>query len=77
MSFGRQGGSTCGTMIGRAPSFGLAVTNAFTALRLLPMGDRDKDVEILALRQISVLERQLCAFAAEDQAFLTALLTWL
>ncbi|WP_066374956.1 hypothetical protein [Herbidospora mongoliensis] len=42
----------------------LAVTNAFAALRLLPMGDRDKDVEILALRhQITVLERQLGADA--------------
>ena len=38
----------------------LAVTNAFAVLRLLPMSDRDKDVEILALRhQITVLERQL------------------
>ncbi|MER6000776.1 integrase core domain-containing protein [Nonomuraea angiospora] len=59
----------------------LAVTNAFAALRLLPMGDRDKDVEILALRhQITVLERQLGAdtrvrFAPEDRAFLAALLT--
>ncbi|MEV1170629.1 hypothetical protein [Nonomuraea sp. NPDC049784] len=59
----------------------LAVTNAFTALRLLPMGDRDKDVEILALRhQITVLERQLGAdarvrFAPEERAFLAALLT--
>jgi transposase InsO family protein len=40
----------------------LAVTNAFAALRPLPVGDRDKDVEILALRhQITVLERQLGA----------------
>ncbi|MFC5823257.1 integrase core domain-containing protein [Nonomuraea insulae] len=45
------------------------------------MGDRDKDVEILALRhQITVLERQLSAdtrvrFAPEDRAFLAALLT--
>ncbi|WP_327092540.1 hypothetical protein OIE66_18460 [Nonomuraea sp. NBC_01738] len=40
----------------------LAVTNAFAALRLLRMGDRDKDVEILVLRhQITVLERQLGA----------------
>ncbi|MEU7894086.1 hypothetical protein AB0B45_14615 [Nonomuraea sp. NPDC049152] len=40
----------------------LAVTNAFAALRLLPLGDRDKDVEILALRhQIIVLERQFGA----------------
>ncbi|MEV4365973.1 hypothetical protein AB0J71_02810 [Nonomuraea sp. NPDC049637] len=59
----------------------LTVTNAFAVLRLLPMGDRDKDVEILALRhQISVLERQLSAdtrvrFAPEDRAFLAALLT--
>lgn len=38
----------------------LSVTNAFALLRLLPMGDRDKDVEILALRhQITVLERQV------------------
>ena len=28
----------------------LAVTNAFAMLRLLPMSDRAKDVEILALR---------------------------
>jgi putative transposase len=59
----------------------LTVTNAFAALRLLPMGDRDKDAEILALRhQITVLERQLGAdtrvrFAPEDRAFLAALLT--
>jgi putative transposase len=38
----------------------LAVINAFVALRLLPVSDRDKDIEILALRhQITVLERQL------------------
>jgi putative transposase len=38
----------------------LAVTNVFALLRLLPMSNRDKDVEILALRyQIAVLERQL------------------
>ena len=37
----------------------LGVTNAFALLRLLPMSDRDKDVEILALRhQLTVLERQ-------------------
>ena len=36
----------------------LAVTNAFAALRLLPMSDRDKDVEILVLRhQLAVLQR--------------------
>ena len=38
----------------------LSVTNAFALLRLLPMSDWDKDVEILVLRhQITVLERQL------------------
>ncbi|MFJ6676840.1 hypothetical protein ACIQMJ_37565 [Actinosynnema sp. NPDC091369] len=36
----------------------LGVTNAFALLRLLPMSDRDKDTEILALRhQIMVLQR--------------------
>jgi putative transposase len=36
----------------------LTVSNMFTMLRLLPIGDRDKDVEILALRhQIAILER--------------------
>jgi putative transposase len=57
----------------------LTVTNAFAALRLLPVGNRDKDVEILALRhQITVLERQLGAdrvqFAPEDRALFAALL---
>jgi hypothetical protein len=38
----------------------LGVTNAFALLRLLPMSDHDKDVEILALRhQITVLQLQL------------------
>ncbi|MFF1840121.1 hypothetical protein ACFVXE_39235 [Streptomyces sp. NPDC058231] len=53
----------------------LGVTNAFAILRLLPMSDRDKDVEILALRhQITVLERQLggdrLRFGPSDRAFL-------
>jgi transposase len=57
----------------------LTVSNVFTLLRLLPMGDRDKDVEILALRhQIAVLERQLgkqrVRFTPGDRAFLAALL---
>ncbi|WP_405535180.1 hypothetical protein OG787_12045 [Streptomyces sp. NBC_00075] len=57
----------------------LAVTNAFAAVRLLPMSDRDKDAEILVLRhQVMVLERQLGAdrveFGPEDRAFLAALL---
>ncbi|RAG86173.1 integrase [Streptacidiphilus pinicola] len=60
----------------------LAVSQAFAALRLLPMGDREKDVEILALRhQLSVLHRQLGderpRFRAEDRAFLAALLSGL
>jgi putative transposase len=58
----------------------LTVTNAFAALRLLPMSDRDKDVEILVLRhQLAVLQRQLGpvrpAFTGADRAFLAALLT--
>lgn len=57
----------------------LGVTNAFAMLRLLPMSDREKDMEILALRhQITVLERQLhgqqVRFEASDRAFLAALL---
>jgi putative transposase len=57
----------------------LGVTNAFAMLRLLSMGDRDKDAEILALRhQITVLERQLgkqrLRFTPGDRAFLAALL---
>ncbi|MFE5372717.1 integrase core domain-containing protein [Streptomyces mirabilis] len=57
----------------------LGVTNAFAMLRLLPMSDREKDVEILALRhQIAVLERQLSGqrvrFAPGDRALLAALL---
>ncbi|GAA3810338.1 hypothetical protein GCM10022206_56160 [Streptomyces chiangmaiensis] len=57
----------------------LGVTNAFAMLRLLPMSDRDKDVEILALRhQITVLERQLGGdrpcFRPSDRTFLAALL---
>ncbi|RPE37317.1 integrase-like protein [Streptomyces sp. Ag109_O5-1] len=57
----------------------LGVTNAFAVLRLLPMSDCGKDVEILALRhQITVLERQLGGdrprFGPSDRAFLAALL---
>ncbi|MFC9612293.1 hypothetical protein [Streptomyces sp. NPDC056938] len=57
----------------------LTVTNIFAALRLLPMSDRDKDVESLALRhEITVLERQLGSdrvkLTPEDRAFLAALL---
>jgi putative transposase len=59
----------------------LTVANTFAVLRLLPMTDRDKDVEILALRhQLGVLERQLGGqkvrfrFGPADRAFLAALL---
>ena len=57
----------------------LAVSNAFAALRLLPMSGREKDAEILALRhQISVLQRQLgdkrVRFETADRALLAALL---
>jgi putative transposase len=57
----------------------LGVTNAVALLRLLPMSDRDKDAEILALRhQITVLERQLhgerVRFTWADRAVLAALL---
>jgi hypothetical protein len=57
----------------------LGVTNVFAVLRLLPMNNGDKGVEILALRhQITVLERQLgkekVRFDANDRALLAALL---
>ncbi len=57
----------------------LTVTNTFAVLRLLPISDRDKDVEILALRhQLGVLQRQLgptaVTFTPADRAFLAALL---
>jgi hypothetical protein len=57
----------------------LTVTNIFAVLRLLPVRDRDKDVEILVLRhQIAVLERQLgerkVRFTLPDRALLAALL---
>jgi len=59
----------------------LGVTNGLAMLRLLPMSDRARDVEILTLRhQITVLERQLhgrgqrVRFAPADRAFLAALL---
>ncbi|WP_435858801.1 hypothetical protein [Streptomyces milbemycinicus] len=38
----------------------LAATNTLAFLRLLPMSDRDKDIEILVLRhQLLVLQRQV------------------
>lgn len=57
----------------------LGVTNALAMLRLLPMTDRAKDAEILALRhQLTVLQRQLngqpIRLTPSDRAFLAALL---
>ncbi|ADI04407.1 hypothetical protein SBI_01286 [Streptomyces bingchenggensis BCW-1] len=57
----------------------LGVSNAFAMLRLLPMTDRDKDAEILALRhRIIVPERQLgkvkIRFTLSDRTYLAALL---
>jgi len=57
----------------------LAVAHAFAALRLLPMTDHEKDVEILALRhQLTIAQRQLGdqrpQLQPEDRAFLAALL---
>jgi putative transposase len=55
----------------------LAATNTFAFLRLLPMSNRDKDIEILALRhQLLVLQRQVgkTAFTDTDRAILAGLL---
>ena len=70
----------CGMMVGCAAPNGLSgFDDVFALLRLLPVKDRDKDVEILALRhQIAVLERQLGKarprFSPSDRAFMAALL---
>ncbi|MFG2580330.1 hypothetical protein [Streptomyces malaysiensis] len=55
----------------------LAATNALAFLRLLPMSNRDKDIEILVLRhQLLVLQRQVGkpAFNDSDRAVLAGLL---
>jgi transposase len=55
----------------------LVVTNAVTLLRVLPMTDRDKDIEILALRhQLLILRRQVGspAFTPTDRMLLAGLL---
>ena len=55
----------------------LAATNALAVLRLLPMSDREKDIEILVLRhQLLVLQRQVGkpTFTDTDRAALAGLL---
>ncbi|WP_246144916.1 hypothetical protein [Actinacidiphila oryziradicis] len=55
----------------------LAVSRVFALMRLLPMTDIDKDIEILTLRhQLAVLQRQIDRprFTAADRVFLVALL---
>jgi hypothetical protein len=57
----------------------LAVRYAFSVLRLLPMSNHEKDIEILALRhQLGVLQRQLAGqrpqLRPEDRVLLAALL---
>src|SRR5688572_16191411 len=57
----------------------LSVSHAFAALWLLRMTEREKDLEILALRhQLAVLQRQLGGhrprLRSEDRALLAALL---
>ncbi len=57
----------------------LGLTNTFAMLRLIPMSNQDKDIEILAVRhQIGVLQRQLgdtrVRFSPADRALLAALL---
>ncbi|MET8116656.1 integrase core domain-containing protein [Streptomyces prasinus] len=55
----------------------LAATNTFTLLRLLPRSEREKDIEILALRhQLLVLQRQVGKprFTDTDRAVLAGLL---
>lgn len=55
----------------------LAVSSVFAFIRLLPLGDVDKDIEILTLRhQLAALQRQIDrpSVTAADRAFLAALL---
>jgi hypothetical protein len=55
----------------------LTVANTFAALGMLPMTDREKEIEILVLRhQVAVFERRLAGtrvrFTASDRALLAA-----
>ncbi|MBL1119776.1 transposase [Streptomyces sp. 110] len=54
----------------------LTLTSMLTLIRLLPKSDRDKESEILALRQLAVLQRQTDKpkFTWPDRALLAALL---
>ncbi|QIY69672.1 integrase core domain-containing protein [Streptomyces sp. RLB1-33] len=55
----------------------LAVTNTFSLIRLLPMSEREKEIEILVLRhQLTVLQRQAAkpAFTPDDRLLLAGLL---
>ena len=55
----------------------LALTSVFTLIRLIPMTDSDKNVEILTLRhRLAILQRQIDKprLAPPDRAFLAALL---
>ncbi|MGW7005555.1 integrase, partial [Streptomyces sp. NPDC054933] len=55
----------------------LAVSSVFALIRLRPMSDTDKDIEILALRhQLPVLQPQIDRprVTPADRAFLAALL---
>jgi hypothetical protein len=55
----------------------LAVTNTFSFIRLLPMSDREKEIEILVLRhQLTILQRQSAkpAFTPADRFLLAGLL---
>jgi hypothetical protein len=81
---GRQASARCLIIIGHdrgrvGPLRLPRVSQAFAALWLLRMTDREKDVEILALRhQLAVLQRQLGdqrpRLRPEDRALLAALL---
>jgi putative transposase len=55
----------------------LALTSVFAFIRLLPMSDTNKDIDILTLRhQLIILQRQIGKprLTPPDRAFLAALL---